>query len=286
MTIPLTGMHVSAAGGAHRAVAKGEELGATAIQFFGASPRSYAAPLPSEENAALFRDAFAASGIQAAYLHAAYLVNLASDKEQLRKSSRRNLAAHLRIAEAYGVDGLIFHPGSYGAQLPENGISLIAEGMREVLAEVPGSARLLIENTAGGGTKLGGMPEEIAAMLEAAGMPERTGCCLDTAHAFEAGIVDDYADSDILEAFLERWDSTVAFARTYALHANDSKTIAGSNHDKHENIGDGHIGLAGFEALARAGSFDHAAWMLEVPGIEGFGPDEENLARLRGCFAA
>lgn len=281
---PLLGMHVSAAGGAYRAIGRGDDMGADVIQIFGASPRSYSAPLPSEEDLQLLSEARAKSKIGAIFLHAAYLVNLSSDNPALRAKSEKNLAAHMAIAEAYGADGLVFHPGSYGAQLPEQGIALTAEGMRKVLEAVPGKTRLLIENTAGGGTKLGGVPEEIAAMLEAVNMPERTGCCLDTAHAFESGIVMDYADPEELSSFLERWNSTVGFNRTYALHANDSKTVAGSHHDKHENIGDGHIGSEGLGALAKSGAFNHASWMLEVPGIEGLGPDEENLKRLRALF--
>ena len=282
---PYLGMHVSAAGGAYRAILAGESMGATAVQFFGASPRSYAAPLPKPEDAQAFKEARAASTVQKAFQHAAYLANLASDKPELRAKSVKNLAAHLSIAEAYGCDGLIFHPGSYGAQLPEQGIAFIVAGMQEVLRAVPGTTRLLIENTAGGGTKLGGQPEELAAMLDGVAQPDRTGVCFDTAHAFESGIVMDYADPDELDAFLARWDATVRFARTYALHANDSKTEAGSHNDKHENIGDGHIGTAGFQALARSEKFAHAAWMLEVPGIEGLGPDQENLERLRACFS-
>lgn len=285
MKLPLLGMHVSAAGGAHRAIGRGEEMGAKVIQIFGASPRSYAAAMPSAENVALLRDARAESGIEKVFLHAAYLVNLSSDKPSLRAMSRKSLAGHLRIAEAYGADGLIFHPGSYGAQLPEEGVAHTASGMRAVLEEVPGSCRLLVENTAAGGTKLGGTPESVAAILDATAMPERTGACLDTAHAFESGVVTDYADAGLLAEFLARWDRTIGFGRTYALHANDSKTVAGSLHDKHENIGDGYIGAVGIAALAKSGVFDHAAWMLEVPGIEGFGPDRENLERLRACFA-
>jgi deoxyribonuclease-4 len=285
MKTPELGMHVSAAGGAYRAIANGESMGATAIQFFGASPRSYAATLPTKEDAEKFREAKEKSPIKKAFMHAAYLVNLSSEKPELRERSIRNLAQHLRIAEAYGCDGLIFHPGSYGQQLPEHGLSYTAEGMKAVLEQVPGTTRLLIENTAGGGTKLGGVPEEIAAMLAEVNMPDRTGCCLDTAHAFESGIIEDYADPEILKAFLKRWDATVGFARTYALHVNDSKTAMGSNHDQHENLGDGYIGIAGFEALASSGKFNHAAWMLEVPGMEGLGPDQENLERLKACFA-
>lgn len=285
MKLPPLGMHVSAAGGAHLAITRGQDMGATAVQFFGASPRAYAAAQPTPEAAELFRKTRAESSVTAAFQHAAYLANLASDKANLRAMSRKNLIAHLRIAVAYGVDGLVFHPGSFGTQLPEDGIRHIAEGMKEVIEAVPGTTRLLIENTAGGGTKLGGVPEEIAAMLEQVDMPERTGACLDTAHAFESGIVDDYADEDTLALFIGRWEDSVGFSRTYAVHANDSKTVAGSHHDQHENIGDGHIGTKGFEALARSGKLAHAAWMLEVPGIEGFGPDKENLDRLRACFS-
>mgnify|MGYP001563108824 FL=1 len=69
-----------------------------------------------------------------------------------------------------------------------------------------------------------------------------------------------------------------------AIHANDSKTISGSNHDQHENIGDGHIGIEGFKALAGEKRLYNKAWLLEVPGFLGEGPDEENIKLLTSCF--
>lgn len=281
-TRPLLGAHVSAAGGPYKALERGDELGAEVIQIFGASPRTWSAPLPKAADLKLYQEARGKTKVQEVYLHAAYLVNIGTAEPVLRARSIKNLSQHLAIAEALGAEGLIFHPGSGGDQLPEEAITKTIEGMQQVLEAVPGKAMLIMENTAGGGKKIGGTPEELGLLLKGVKSP-RIKVCIDTAHAFEAGIIEQYTQEGITE-FFDAWDEYVGLENVVALHINDSKTPYKSHHDRHENLGKGFIGLDGFRALAKEKRLAHTAWMLEVPGFEGMGPDKQNMDILKGCF--
>ncbi len=279
----LLGGHVSAAGGLYKAIDNAEAIGATAIQLFGASPRQWFPKLPTEEDYARFKERRAGSMVKAVYLHAPYLINLASPEADLRKKSVINLATHLAIAEGMGADGVIFHVGSGKGMDKEKALALAAEGMNEVLDKVSGTVPLVIENAAGGGDKIGRTPEEIGALMRLVGDASRIETCYDTAHGFEAGIIDEYTPEKT-KALFDTWEKEVGEGNLVALHINDSKTACGSCNDRHENLGDGHIGMEAFRVLATEKRLHKAAWLLEVPGIEGNGPDGENMERLRGCF--
>ena len=282
MKLPLIGGHVSAAGGFSRAVERGTAIHASVIQIFGGSPRAFRAALPSASAVAEYRKALTASPIRAVYLHAAYLVNLASPSPDLYEKSLASIIDHLRIAEALGAEGLIFHPGSFGASPRKDAIAQEIEGMREALKAVPGKAKLLVENTAGGGTKIGGTLDDLAALVKPFRTP-RVGICFDTAHGLEAGLVPAYTPAGV-RAFAREFDTSIGLERLIAIHANDSQTLSGSHHDRHENIGKGEIGLRGFRALAAASEFRTPAWILEVPGFSGEGPDKKNIDILTSCF--
>lgn len=279
---PLIGAHVSAAGGAGVAFENAERIGAQCIQIFGASPRMWKAGLPDEKRIAGFRNAWKKSNVEKVYLHAAYLVNLASPSEEIRKKSIENLTTHLRIAEALGTEGLVFHVGS-GKEMPkEQAIKKAIAAMKQILKGAPGRAELIIENAAGGGQKLGANAKDVGAMMRGVGS-KRVKACYDTAHAFEAGLIDEYTPRETKKLF-DEWDHEVGLENIVALHVNDSKTKFDSHHDRHENIGEGYIGLNGFKTLAREKRLHHASWILEVPGFLGEGPDKKNVDILRGCF--
>ncbi len=280
---PYLGAHVSASGGAWKAIAHAQAIGADCIQIFGASPRMWGGKIPLEKDAARFIDARAEGLAGQVYLHAAYLANLASPEAELRAKSVDNLVLHLEIASMLKADGLIFHLGSGKGQPRAQAIELIAEGMKEVLARVDSPVPLVMENAAGGGDKVGARTLDFKNILELYDTP-RMQVCFDTAHAFEAGVVEGYTPATV-KALWDEWDEMVGLKRIVALHVNDSKTAFNSHHDRHENLGEGHIGIDGFRALAGDLRLNHAAWMLEVPGIDGEGPDLENMQRLRACFA-
>ena len=281
-TTPIIGGHVSAAGGVINTLENAKKIGAEAIQFFGSSPQMWYTKVPDRTEAEAFREAYAKSGIKAAYLHAAYLVNLASSNPDFYKKSIKSLLAHLTIAEMLGIDGLIFHIGSSKGMSREKALSQEIQGMREVLRESPGKALLVMENTAGGGEKVGANIEEMAHLFKGVDSP-RVKICFDTAHAFEAGLITEYAPASIKKLF-DAWDKYVGLEYIVAIHANDSKTAAGSHHDRHENIGEGHIGLQGFKNLSKEKRLWDKAWLLEVPGFTGEGPDKKNIDILKSCF--
>ena len=103
--------------------------------------------------------------------------------------------------------------------------------------------------------------------------------CLDTEHSFAAGY--DVATKDGLEAAMDEFDREIGIDRLVAVHANDSKQPLGSGIDRHENIGQGHIGVEGFENIMGHPAFRDVPFFLEVPGMEGGGPDRENLDILK-----
>ncbi len=282
MSRPQIGAHVSAAGGLWTAFDRAKEIGAECVQIFGSTPRSWSVKLPSAEEARTFKEAAKRSGVHPVYLHAPYLINLGSGEKRLFGASQTSLKGHLKIAEMLGAKGVIFHIGSAKGSTKEKAIPQIAASLKEILKEVPGKSLLILENAAGGGDKIGATPEEIADILKRVGSA-RTKVCFDTAHAFEAGMIHEYTPAGIAKLCGE-WDKTIGLERIVVLHANDSKTVYNSHNDRHENIGEGYIGLAGFKALAKEQRLWNKDWILEVPGKNHEGPNKENIERLKSCF--
>jgi len=278
---PKIGAHVSTAGGVYNAIENAKKIGAESIQIYGASPRQWAAKMPKTDDIKKFKNAIKNSGVDSVFLHAAYLVNLASPDEVLRARSVQSLTSHLKIVEAIDAVGLIFHIGS-SKDAPQNeGIQHIVNGAQEVLKKVPGKTRLILETSAGGGAKLGFTAKEVGEILKKI-KSTRTGVCFDTAHAFEAGAIK--YDPKTIKTIFDDWDKQLGLSQIIVIHANDSKTEFGSHNDRHENIGEGYIGLEGFKNLAKEKRLHDKPWILEVPGFDKSGPDKKNVDLLRSMF--
>jgi deoxyribonuclease-4 len=220
--------------------------------------------------------------LKALYLHAAYLVNLASPDEMIRIKSIKSLTDHFRIANMLRAQGLIFHIGS-GREAPrDEAIRNVIQGMQAVLHEVSGETLLLMENSAGGGGKIGSTIADLTLLLKGVDS-KRVGICFDTAHAFEAGVFS--YEPQAVKLFFDEWQKQLGLESLRVMHLNDSKTVFNSHHDRHENIGKGHIGLPGFKVLARETRIRHLPWILEVPGFQGEGPDKENIDIVKSLFS-
>lgn len=280
---PHIGGHVSAAGGVSNAIENGTQIGAECIQIFGSSPRQWFVRIPPQEEIERFKERHSKSSINEVFLHAPYLVNLASPLIASRKRSIGVMIGHMKIAEAIGATGLIFHVGSGGELPKEQALKETIRSMKEILKGAAGKTFLIIENSAGGGKKLASLPEDIGSIMEGIKSP-RVKVCYDTAHAFEAGIIKEYSSRAIKKHF-DLWDKTVGLSQIVAIHTNDSKTKFDSHHDRHENIGQGYIGLNGFKALAGEKRLWNKPWLLEVPGFKNEGPDKKNVDILRSCFS-
>ena len=273
---------MSVAGGLYKAFDNAKRMGAECIQIFGASPRQWQARIPSKEDIKTYKEEEERSKISPVYLHSAYLVNLASPSKEIRGKSIKNLSLHLKIADLIGAQGLIFHVGSGKETSREEAIKKVIFGMKTVLKNVPGRVKLLMENSAGGGSKLGANISDFGELLKGAGS-QRVKICFDTAHAYEAGIIKEYTKKNVKNLF-DEWECQVGVENIIVLHANDSKTKYNSHSDRHENIGEGFIGIDGFKALAGEKRIKDKAWIIETPGFDNEGPDKKNIDILKSLF--
>jgi len=279
---PSIGAHVSVAGGLYNAFINAERIGAECVQIFGASPKMWRAKQPDDLALKKYFEAQKLSRVGHVYLHASYLVNLGSDKDVNRENSVMSLIDHLAIADKLKARGLIFHLGSSMSGTKEDALKFTIAGMKSVLNAVPGETWLIMENSAGGGHKLGRDFSEVGQIIRSIGS-ERVKVCLDTAHIFEAGGIDEYSKAKVKKLF-DDFDEHIGLDNLVALHVNDSKTPFDSHNDRHENIGEGHIGLDGFKNLAADKRLRDKDWLLEVPGFDNMGPDKENVEIIRNLF--
>ena len=275
----LIGAHVAARGGIHTAVDNALAIGAEVIQTH-PTPAQMWRPLHLEEaDRELYLAKYAASGLRGHYLHAVYLINLASPKETLLRSSVTSLVQYMELASSLGAEGVVFHPGSHLGAGFDTVVAQIATAIREVIDRSPtGRARLLVENSAGSGGCVGRSFEEVARIVEATAS-DRVGVCLDTQHAFASGY--DVRDAGGVARTLDDFDRLIGFERLGLVHANDSARALGSNADRHANLGEGEIGTAAFRLLLHDPRLRRVPWVLEVPGHERKGPDRQQVELLR-----
>ena len=275
----LLGAHVSTQGGVAQAPARGNAIGATAIQVFTKTPNQWREPKVEHADVAAFRTSLAGSGIRAVVSHDSYLINLASPDEALRAKSMRAFTGELERCRALGIPWVVSHPGNY-IDDRANGLARNARAYAECLAAVPGEVGLLIEGTAGSGTALGSTFEELRALRDALpeGVRRRVGFCLDTAHLHAAG----YDVATALEEVWERFDQQVGLTHLKCLHLNDSKGAPGSHLDRHQWIGEGTIGPEPFRRIMRDPRFALVIKIIETPkGDDPIRHDRRMLRRLR-----
>ncbi len=274
------GAHVSSAGGHHLVFERARQIGAEAVQLFISAPQQWKPPSLDGEQIERFNRLREASGLPA-FFHGVYLVNLGSRDEALLDRSAESLRSYRHFAGQMGVTGTIFHVGSHlGAGFDGAMVDRIAGMLRDVLDAEPDNPSLLIlENNAGQGNCIGGKFEELGAIIRAAGAHPALAVCLDTCHAYAMGY--DLATPAGCAAAMEEFDREIGFGRLVAVHANDTKQPLGTFRDRHENIGEGHIGLEGFRTLMAHPAFRDVPFLLEVPGFDGSGPDAKNVRRLK-----
>ena len=274
------GAHVKSSGGVWHAIENGVGLGVEAVQFFAGSPRTWAPTLYKEQDAERFREMRAESPIRFAVIHTIYLINLASTNEDFYEKSVVSLCGAVTAAEQLGAEAIVTHIGSHGGGGFAVGLERVRESLMKALAQIEGSeVRILLENTAGAGGTMGVDFDELGEIIAACDGDPRLGICLDTAHIFASGM--DIRTAAGLSEALQRLDAACGRGRLVMLHLNDSKMPLGSNRDRHENIGDGDLGEAGFRTILNEPAFRGLPGILEVPGYDGAGPDARNIATLR-----
>jgi deoxyribonuclease-4 len=274
----LLGAHCSTAGGVTQSVVRAQACGFTAAQLFVKNNKQWFAPPLSDNEAAEFRQARKASGIHF-FAHNSYLINLASKDPLMFATSIKAMIGELERAEALGLPFIVMHPGSHGGAGEEVGLQRIVQGLDEIIQGTAGFAcRMALEITAGQGNALGYRLEHLTRLMESVGDETRCGVCLDTAHLFAAGYnIRTRAGYDAMVAELLKLGG---LGSVLALHLNDSKVPLGARVDRHEHLGEGHIGLDCFGWIVQDPRWAKVPKVLETPKSEDMHEDIENLGKL------
>jgi deoxyribonuclease IV len=278
----LFGGHCS--GGVKKSLDKAAEIGAEAVQLFAQSPRAWRFPAHDPADLAAFRERSREDGVPA-FVHAIYLVNVASPEDELYDKSVGTLLDTVRAACAIGAEGVVFHVGSHLGAGFETGLARALPAIRRVLDECEKCEDenwLLMENSAGAGGTIGRSLEELATLFEQLDGHPRLGVCLDSCHLYVSGY--DVTDPDELDRVVARTDELIGLDRLRLLHVNDTPSELGSNRDRHANVGEGVIGEKMGVFLAHP-AFQDLPAILEVPGKDDHGPDADEVKKLRELHA-
>ena len=221
------------------------EVGADSVQIFLSDPQGWQKPDPRDDAAELRESKVPL------YVHAPYLINVCSPKNNVRYGSRKILQQTCEAAADVGATAVIVHAGHAEDGVAE-GVSRWVRSLEMLKSDVP----VLIENTAGGDNAVARRFDALARLWEAIGEMDTAfelGFCFDTCHAHAAG--EDLSDA------VERVLAIVG--RIDLLHVNDSRDPAGTGADRHANLGRGEIGAETLEAMIRAAG---PPAIVETPG--------------------
>jgi deoxyribonuclease-4 len=295
------GTHVPVGAGLVKgALATAEALGCEAFQVFVGNPRGWALTDGRPAEDAAFAEAVAERGLRVV-IHTPYLVNLGSPTAATFERSVALVAHNLRRAVQIGAEGVVVHTGSYvvpagggsGADGPARhaaALRQVREGLLPLLDALDGAGGhgrdgaaapdLLLEPTAGQGRSLCAGVDDLEAYLAALDHHPRAGICLDTCHVFAAGAPLDEPGG--ARATLDRIVEIGGPGRLRLVHANDSMDVRGALKDRHQKIGQGHIGVDAFAELLAHPATEGVPFILETPGSREAGdPDLALLKSLR-----
>lgn len=265
---PRIGAHVPTSGGmAKRSIGYAESIKAEAIQVFTSNPRGWATPEANPAADLAFREKCIELDIET-YVHAPFLINLGSPTVGTYENSIRSTAYSLQRGQDIGALGVVIHTGSaVDVDHVENAWKQIKKGMLPVLENLSdASPMLLLEPTAGQGQSLVKKLDDLENYLKAFEYHPKVGICLDTCHVFAAG--HDIKKKGGMTETIDLLVQIAGIERIQLIHANDSMDVLGALKDRHQNLGEGEIGLDPFKELLAHPAVQKASLILETPGEE------------------
>jgi len=294
-TYQRVGLHVSAAGGVENAPGNAKEMGAECFQFFSRSPRGGGASDITDEQATSFRAQCRAEGFET-YIHTPYYINFASKNKRIYHGSINVVREELERGSKLGVKYVMTHMGSAkdhmtgmpndkaqmpndASRVPSSALKQAVAGLKKVYAgNLSLTTKLLLEISAGAGAVLGDNFEELAALLK--GLNRRdVYVCLDTCHLFASGY--DVRDAAAWEATMKAFRKHLGISRLKLVHVNDSKGDLADHKDRHEHLGKGKIGAAGFKAMLEHKDLQKTNFILETKHDKGIHDDLAFLKKHR-----
>lgn len=269
------GCHLSSSKGFLAMAKTAESIGATTFQFFTRNPRGGAVKEWLPEDVAAMLEYLEKAGIAKPLAHAPYTLNACAKEERTREFALETFADDLKRLEM--IPGVMynFHPGSHVGQGAEEGIRLIADTLNKTLWQEMHTT-VLLETMAGKGSEVGRSFEELRAILDRVELSDKMGVCLDTCHVWDGG----YDIVEHLDDVLGEFDRIIGLKRLHAVHLNDSMNPCGAHKDRHEKIGQGHIGTEAFRKIVTHPMLKNLPFYLETPNeTDGY---RAEIALLRG----
>lgn len=260
------GCHLSSSKGFEAMGKEALKIGANTFQFFTRNPRGSKAKAIDEEDVRKLRVLLEEHDFAVLLAHAPYTLNASSAEEKTREFAHMTMKDDLQRMEYLPGNYYNFHPGSHVKQGVEIGVQQIADMLNDILWEEQ-QTTVLLETMAGKGTEIGRNFEELQAIIEKVELKDKLGVCLDTCHVHDGGydIVDD------LDGVLESFDQIIGLDKLKAIHLNDSMNPVNAHKDRHEKIGDGHIGLDAILGVINHPRLKGIPFYLETPNeLDGY----------------
>lgn len=271
--------------GCHLSISKGYlhmgkealSLGANTFQYFTRNPRGGKARTFDEADMKALEAFMAEHNFDKILGHAPYTLNACAADPSLRQFAKNMMREDLERLEFLPNQLYNFHPGSHVKQGVDQGIEYIVEALNEVMFEGMHTT-VLLETMAGKGTEVGRTFEEIARIIDGVKLKDYIGVCMDTCHIHEG----DYDIIGDLDGVMESFDKIVGLDRLHAIHLNDSKNPRGAHKDRHEKIGEGHIGLEAITKVINHPALRNLPFYLETPNeLDGYAKE---IALLRSVY--
>jgi len=260
----LLGSHIPTIGGVAKAIDRGVGIGCTAMQIFVKNNMQWFVKPFSDEEVNGFLQHPLRNKLKMIIAHAGYLINLGTEHSENHEKSLHSLGEELVRCDQLEIPYLVLHPGSHLGAGIETGIRCVVQSLNHIHTEHPKlKVRIALETTAGQGSCLGACFQELAEILEKVKSPERLRICLDTAHVFAAGY--DLSAKNGAQKVFKTFDNVIGLEQLCALHINESKAALGSRVDRHENLGQGKIGLDAFRWIMRSRALEKIPKILETP---------------------
>ena len=275
-------MHVSIAGTLDRAPDRAKELELQTFQMFTRNPRGWKFKKLDTGEAQEFRDKVESYQFIPVVSHMPYLPNLSSPKKLLYNKSVKSLITELDRCDTLGIPYVVTHLGSHLGKGADVGLEKLVGAINEALSLNKSNVILLLENTAGTKNSMGSSFEDIGRIVDRIEQKNRVGVCFDTAHAYAAGY--DLRSARAVNETMAKFDSILGLELLRVVHLNDSEVGLGSGRDRHEHIGMGYIGEAGFRAILRHEALQQLPFIMETP-IDERRDDIGNIRKVRELSA-
>ncbi len=276
------GCHLSSSGGIGNAAKNAKRFSINTIQLHPSAPQRWIAKKFAPGVEQEFLNEMEGSCLKQVFFHGIYLINLANPDPQMFHLSKSSLVHYLDLNARIGGAGVIFHVGSLKDEPDEKvGYQRAADGINWILEQDRGPARLILEVAAGSGKVIGDRFEDLAEIYSRVDNKARVGYGLDSQHLWASG----YDLRGNLEGVVLEAEKILGIDKIWSIHLNDSKTTLASRKDRHENLGDGLIGMEALTAFINHHKLKHIPVILETPNLKEDSGIEIELNKLRKMVA-